>query len=109
MSARYICKKCGAESPTGIGYVVADGQKQFPRPEMGCPNPHKGERPVRTNGLIINLIEPSPFPIEHDGEYLLLITNTKTDQTFSIWLTAEGVREGWEALGAALQTMEVAI
>lgn len=35
----YVCKRCGAQSPPGIGYV-ADGQTEFPAPEPGCPNPH---------------------------------------------------------------------
>lgn len=35
----YICKKCGAQSPTGIGYA-ADGQTTFPDPAPGCPNLH---------------------------------------------------------------------
>jgi len=41
--ARYICKLCGAESPTGIGYVLAPGNDSMirPTPWPKCPNPHK--------------------------------------------------------------------
>lgn len=35
----FICKKCGARSPIGIGYV-ADGQTGFPDPDPNCPNEH---------------------------------------------------------------------
>lgn len=35
----YVCKRCGAQSPPGIGYV-ADGQRRFPDPAAGCINPH---------------------------------------------------------------------
>jgi hypothetical protein len=38
--ARYVCKGCGAESPTGIGYVAGSGRVSFPDPRPGCPNPH---------------------------------------------------------------------
>lgn len=35
----FVCKKCGAQSPTGIGYV-ANEQTDFPAPRKGCPNEH---------------------------------------------------------------------
>lgn len=38
--ALYICKSCGAQSPTGIGYVVTNGATTFPAPDPGCPGPH---------------------------------------------------------------------
>lgn len=40
---RYICKTCGAESPTGIGYALAPGAEP-PRaaPLPDCPNLHLG-------------------------------------------------------------------
>jgi hypothetical protein len=38
--ARYVCKVCGAESPTGIGYVAGSGRVSFPDPDPTCPNPH---------------------------------------------------------------------
>ena len=37
--ARYLCKKCGAESPTGIGYA-ASSSYVFPAPAANCPNLH---------------------------------------------------------------------
>jgi hypothetical protein len=39
--ARYICKVCGAESPTGIGYVLQEGEEP-PRnePDPNCDNLH---------------------------------------------------------------------
>lgn len=36
---RYLCKKCGAESPTGIGYAqTVPGP--LPAPQAWCINPH---------------------------------------------------------------------
>lgn len=41
---RYICKKCGAESPTGIGYVSGPDYNHTlsmgVRPDPACPNLH---------------------------------------------------------------------
>lgn len=34
----YICKRCGAESPVGIGYA---GQPDVDEPAPDCPNPHE--------------------------------------------------------------------
>lgn len=36
---RYICKGCGAESPSGIGYIGPDSGP-LPAPAPGCPNQH---------------------------------------------------------------------
>lgn len=38
---RYVCKRCGAESPAGIGYVAT---VVAPVPAAGCPGPHLVER-----------------------------------------------------------------
>lgn len=35
----FACKRCGAQSPTGIGYAAND-QTAFPDPRPGCPNDH---------------------------------------------------------------------
>lgn len=43
MSSRFICKRCGAESPAGIGYAN-HGSGPLPAPDPACPNPHM--RPV---------------------------------------------------------------
>jgi hypothetical protein len=38
---RFICKKCGAESPIGIGYVLWPGEApQRATPAPDCPGPH---------------------------------------------------------------------
>lgn len=41
---RYICKKCGAESPAGIGYASWPNYNHTlsmgVRPDPACPNPH---------------------------------------------------------------------
>lgn len=37
--AQYLCKKCGAESPAGIGYVV-NSPYVLPAPAANCPNLH---------------------------------------------------------------------
>jgi hypothetical protein len=37
--ARYLCKACGGESPTGIGYVQTM-PAPLPEPDQDCPNPH---------------------------------------------------------------------
>lgn len=39
---RYICKRCGAESPMGIGYAHT-GEGPLPAPDPACPNPHAWE------------------------------------------------------------------
>jgi hypothetical protein len=39
MSARFVCKACGAESPTGIGYA-SHGEGPLPAPAFNCGNPH---------------------------------------------------------------------
>jgi hypothetical protein len=44
---RYVCKGCGAESPTGIGYVAGSGRDTFPDPRPGCPGPHVEGSPPR--------------------------------------------------------------
>lgn len=36
----YLCKRCGAESPVGIGYA---GTPDVPEPAPGCPNPHAAD------------------------------------------------------------------
>jgi hypothetical protein len=36
--ARYLCKACGGESPTGIGYVQTM-PAPLPEPDQDCPNP----------------------------------------------------------------------
>lgn len=38
-SPRFVCKGCGGESPTGIGYVQLH-PGPLPRPVAACPNPH---------------------------------------------------------------------
>jgi hypothetical protein len=38
-ATRYCCKTCGAESPTGIGYVV-HGDDALPAPAAGCSGLH---------------------------------------------------------------------
>ena len=42
-TARYICKNCGTESATGIGYA-ASSDYRFPAPAANCPNPHMAAR-----------------------------------------------------------------
>jgi hypothetical protein len=37
--ARYVCKRCGGESPAGIGYVCHTFGP-LPSPAAQCPNPH---------------------------------------------------------------------
>jgi hypothetical protein len=39
VAARYVCKRCGAESPAGIGYAATTAGP-MPAPAAGCPNPH---------------------------------------------------------------------
>jgi hypothetical protein len=34
----FICKRCGAESPVGIGYAAT--QPEAGAPKADCPNPH---------------------------------------------------------------------
>jgi hypothetical protein len=38
-AARYLCKRCGAESPTGIGYACTTAGP-LPAPAPDCPHPH---------------------------------------------------------------------
>ncbi len=40
---RFVCKTCGAETPTGIGYAVT-GAYTAPAPAPGCPGTHKEEK-----------------------------------------------------------------
>jgi len=43
--ARYICKHCGAESPPGIGYVLAPGEvPHVLEPDPACIHPHLAQR-----------------------------------------------------------------
>lgn len=40
MATGYLCKRCGAESPVGIGYA---GTPTVPYPAPGCTNLHSKE------------------------------------------------------------------
>lgn len=37
--SRYLCKACGAESPTGIGFPMSS-PGALPAPASDCPHPH---------------------------------------------------------------------
>lgn len=39
IQGRYVCKYCGAEGPTGIGYLVHHDE-MLPPPKPGCPGAH---------------------------------------------------------------------
>lgn len=46
---RFVCKRCAAESPAGIGY--ADGSTgPMPGPAAGCPGPHAAPAELTTAG-----------------------------------------------------------
>lgn len=40
---RFVCKRCGAQSPHGIGYIGPD-DGPLPEPDPDCPNQHDPER-----------------------------------------------------------------
>lgn len=65
-TARYICKECGAESPTGIGYVLHPEQgekfvRHYPLPD--CPNEHLEPLPRPFHGA--TLIGAWPIAWKH--------------------------------------------
>jgi len=43
---RYVCKTCGAESPTGIGYACQTAGP-LPAPADACPNRHESAAPLK--------------------------------------------------------------
>ena len=47
----FVCKRCGAQSPTGIGYA-GNGQTDFPAPRKSCPNDH-ADNTLRMAALIM--------------------------------------------------------
>lgn len=67
-TARYMCKECGAESPTGIGYVLHANQgERFVRywPSKDCPNEHLEPLPRPFHGA--KLLAALPFDVREDG------------------------------------------
>jgi hypothetical protein len=96
LPARYVCKKCGAESPAGIGYVVhsAEGNHELSMnpitPDPDCPNPHllDPDRPIdrkarladartlagyrsahfaRETGTLVLVLDAEPAMLDPDG------------------------------------------
>jgi hypothetical protein len=51
-AARYICKRCGAESPTGIGYAVGI-VGPLPAPAADCPEIHGATWPATLTGRAV--------------------------------------------------------